>query len=123
MPHLRLIFDDVIIRVETLDTPTARAVLDAVPFESSVNTWGEEVYFHAPIAAGREDGAREVVEAGEVAFWPDGNAIAIGFGRTPASEADEIRLASPCNIWARALDDVKTLRVVAPNTPVKVEAD
>ncbi len=68
----------------------------------------------------REKAARAIVTPGEIAYWPDGPAIAIGFGRTPISQGDETRLASPCNVFARALGDVKTLGVVKAGTKVKV---
>jgi hypothetical protein len=82
-------------------------------------TWGEEVYFDVPVQVARE-AARAIVTPGEIAYWPDGPAIAIGFGRTPISQGYETRLASPCNVFARALADVKTLGAVKAGTKVKV---
>jgi uncharacterized protein len=119
--QLSMSIGDVVIRAELFDTPTADALHQAAPFEAKASTWGDEVYFATPVAPAREADARPVVEPGELAFWPDGNAIAIGFGRTPISRGDECRLASPCNIWGRALDDVKALRSVRSGAAIRVE--
>jgi uncharacterized protein len=115
-------FDGLTLEAELLDTATARAITAALPYEARVMTWGEEVYFDVPVDVAREPDARAVVVPGEIAFWPEGPCIAIGFGRTPISRGDECRLAIPCNVFAKAASDVKVLAKVAGGTRVKVSA-
>src|SRR6201993_2946297 len=110
MPRrIRFDFGTLTLDAELLDTPTAKAVAAALPIDSAALAWGEEVYFEVPVEVAREKDARAVVTPGEIAYWPDGPAIAIGFGRTPISKGDETRLASPCNVFASAIGDVKSL--------------
>ena len=120
MARIRFDFGTLTLDAELFDTPTAKAVAASLPITSSALTWGEEVYFDAPVEVARETDARAVVTPGEIAYWPEGPAIAIGFGRTPLSKGSETRLASPCNVFAKALGDVKTLAAVRAGTKVKV---
>ena len=83
------------------DTATALAIMEALPIEARANRWGGEIYFSIPVEAPLETGAREVLQPGEIGYWPPGGAFCVFFGRTPASEGEEIRAASAVNIVGR----------------------
>ena len=103
------------------DTPTTQALTKALPLVSTARTWGEEVYFDTGIAVPRETNARQVVEPGTVAFWTDGDALALPYGPTPISRGDECRLASPCNVLGQIDGDSRLLATVRDGDPVRVE--
>jgi len=119
--RLRLKFRTERIEVDLLDTPTAKALLEALPFESRAQTWGEEVYFSTPLKAALEKDARQVVEAGTVCFWTEGDALALPYGRTPISSDERPKLASRCNVLGRLVGDPKRLAAVRSGEPVTVE--
>jgi hypothetical protein len=120
MARIRFAFEQLSLEADLLDTVTAKAVLAKLPYDARVMTWGEEVYFDVPVTASREQDARAVVTPGEVAYWPDGPCIALGYGRTPISQGDETRLASPCNIFGKLMGDAKLLAEVKAGSRVTV---
>jgi hypothetical protein len=103
------------------DTPTARALYESLPFTSRANTWGEEVYFDAPVAAKLEHNARQVVDPGAICYWVQGQSLALPYGRTPVSEANECRLVTAVNVLGRFDGDPRKLATVAPGAEITVE--
>ena len=120
MARIRFDFGTLTLEAELTETPTAKAVLAKLPYDARVMTWGEEVYFNVPVEVPREKDSRAVVTPGEVAYWPDGPCIALGFGRTPISNGDETRLASTCNIFGSIVGDAKSLAQVKAGAKVTV---
>jgi len=102
------------------DSETASAVWKALPLSVAGQTWGDEIYFGIPVTAKAED-AREVVDLGDLAYWPPGSAFCIFFGPTPSSRGDEIRPASPVNVFGRVLGDPTVFKSVRSGTKVRVE--
>jgi len=105
------------------DSPTAKAIADALPIQAKGNRWGDEIYFSIPVEAELEPEAREVVEAGELGYWPTGKAFCIFFGPTPASQGNEIRAASAVNIIGRVEGDLSELPNVPNGADVLIESD
>jgi len=111
------------VQVILRDTATADAIYAKLPFESVAQTWGDEVYFSTPIANQiLENDAKDIVQLGELAFWVEGDCIAIGFGPTPLSQGDEIRLAARTNIWADTDYDLTTLSSVQSGDVIMLAA-
>ena len=107
MRRFKMTISSIAITAEVFDTPTADAICDSVSFLSSASVWGEEVYFSTPVSVPFEPDAPDIIKAGELEFWVEGDSIAIGYGLSPISEGNEIRLAAPANIWTRAIEDVR----------------
>tara|TARA_X000001036_G_C20558894_1_gene757550 strand:- start:426 stop:812 length:387 start_codon:yes stop_codon:yes gene_type:complete len=101
------------------DSNTSNLIWDSLPINSSVSTWGDEIYFSIPVNEEEED-AKEVVELGDLGFWPPGNAFCIFFGLTPASSQGEIRPASPVNIIGSINGGLDALKQVNPGESVRI---
>ena len=93
-------------------TKSAATIWDALPLKGMAHAWGEEVYFQVPVKMGEEN-ARQVVNFGDLAYWPEGNSVCIFFGRTPLSQGDEIRAASPVNILGRIINDPRVFQGIS----------
>jgi hypothetical protein len=103
------------------DGPTADAIWNALPIEGRANTWGDEIYFDIPVQLGEEEGASEVVQLGDLGYWPTGHAFCIFFGLTPVSRGDEIRAASAVNIFGHIEGEATVFKGVSSGASIKVE--
>lgn len=102
------------------DSHTAQAIWNALPIEATGNTWGDEIYFSIPVHLGEENG-QEVVQLGDIGYWPPGNAFCIFFGRTPMSQGNEIRPASAVNVFGKLEGDPTEFKAVPSGTRVHIE--
>ncbi len=105
------------------DTPTARALVAALPMEAKAQTWGEEVYFEIPVTAKLESNANQVVPPGTVCFWTEGSSLALPWGRTPVSEGDESRLVTRCNVLGRIDGEPRQLASVRSGDSITVSLE
>jgi hypothetical protein len=102
------------------DTPTAHALVAALPVNAWAQTWGEEVYFELPVKATLERDAKQVVAPGTVCFWVEGSSLALPWGRTPISEGDEPRLVTRCNVLGKIDGDARQLASVRSGDAITV---
>lgn len=113
-------FENISIEAELNDSPTSKDLINLLPIEGISQIWGEEIYFSTSINRENDDWAKETVELGDIAFWPPGNAICLFFGKTPVSQGDEIRPASPTNVMGKIVGDLEILKTVNSGDKVKV---
>ena len=104
MRKIKIFAGNMEIEAELNESKTAKAIYDALPFEGSANRWGDEIYFVIPVTLDAEKDAKDVVEYGDVAYWPEGSCFCIFFGKTPESKDNEIRAASKVNVFAKIKD-------------------
>ena len=102
------------------DTPTARALVEALPQTASANTWGEEVYFSLPVETVLEDNATDAVDPGTICYWVQGTSLALPYGRTPASIGDESRLVTAVNVLGKIEGDPRALAAIGDGDAVTV---
>jgi hypothetical protein len=103
------------------DTKTADAIYQALPIKGRANTWGDEIYFSIPVRLTSEN-PNEVVEMGDLGYWPPGTAFCIFFGKTPVSSGEEIRPASAVNVFGKVRGDAKVFKAVKDGEAITIEA-
>lgn len=120
MRQIQIRAGDVQVIAELNDNRTADAIWEALPLSAAGNTWGDEIYFGIPVRLQAEN-AQAVVSLGDLGYWPAGNAFCIFFGPTPVSRGQEIRPASPVNVFGRVIGDPTEFKKVRDGETVTVE--
>ena len=122
MHNINLKFSSYTINIKLRSNKTASAIKNILPFKSIVKTWGEEIYFEIPIeeSLDLENDAKDIINVGEIAYWIEGKCIAIGYGKTPISKGNEIKLAARTNIWGDSLLNIKELNKIKDGDEVVV---
>ena len=108
------------VTAELNKTKTAQAIWEALPIKSQGDRWGDEIYFSIPVSLEAEN-AQEVVSMGDLGYWPPGTAFCIFFGPTPMSRGEEIRPASPVNVFGKVIGNAKVLKQVTSGTEITIE--
>ena len=118
--RIKITAGSLVVDAELNDTRTASAVWDALPIQANGSTWGDEVYFRIPVEAELESG-QELVELGDIGYWPPGQAFCLFFGPTPASQGDEIRPASEVTVIGKIIGGSGVLKGVSSGISVLIE--
>ncbi len=123
MPQITVSTADFSLSAQLNDSPTARLIWEALPFEGRTNVWGDEIYFEIPVSAGEAAGARELVEVGDLGYWPPGRAFCIFFGPTPVSRDERPRAYSPVNVLGRIEGDARRFEAVRQGDRIDIRRE
>mgnify|MGYP000850986362 FL=1 len=119
---IKIIIAGTSVLAELNESPTAKMIMDALPLKASFNTWGDEIYFSIPVKASLDNTAKEIVELGDLGFWPPGSAFCIFFGMTPMSSKGKIIPASAVNIIGRVIDEPSIFKKLTNESEISLEA-
>ena len=119
---IQITTQNITVEAELLDRSESDNFYSSLPFTGRVTTWGLEIYFSIDHSMELQEDASEIVNLGDIAFWPPGNAFCIFFGPTPASIGDEIRAASEVNLLGKIIGDPLVFKSVPSGTDIKIEA-
>ncbi len=107
------------IEAELLESKLAEKLTGILPYQTRVNTWGEEIYFAIPLKSDIEK-PQETVARGDVAYWPEGACLCLFFGPTPISSEEEIRPASAVEVVGKIPSGYEVLKKVISGSRVSI---
>ena len=119
---IKIFCNDIEAVAELGDSETSKAIFKILPIDGAANRWGDEIYFVIPLRLDLEKGADDIVEKGDLAYWPEGCCFCIFFGKTPESTETEIKAASKVNIFGKVYGDLSAFKTVKNGDLVIIEA-
>jgi len=117
---IKIIATQIEMIAELNDTKTAQKLWEVLPIRAIGNRWGDEIYFSIPVKT-EIDNLQEIVEIGDIAYWPEGPAFCIFFGPTPISSGDKIRPASAVTVLGKLLGNPKDFKKIKSGTKITLE--
>ncbi|MDP7180729.1 MAG: cyclophilin-like fold protein [Candidatus Woesearchaeota archaeon] len=121
MKKIIIKINDIKLEAELTNSETAEEIYNALPITAKISTWGDEIYFEIPVHVELDQTAKEVVDKGDLGFWPQGDCFCIFYGPTPASKGNEIRPASKVNIFGKVTSDTEILKTIKDNPEITIE--
>lgn len=120
---IKICVGDLVVQGELNESPTATLIWEALPIVGKANLWGDEIYFSIPVDADLDNTAHDVVERGDLGYWPQGRAFCMFFGPTPVSRGDEIRPASAVNLVGKIRGDLRIFKEVQEGITVRLNKE
>jgi hypothetical protein len=110
MSHISISAGSVTMTAVLNDSETAKKLLGALPLKGPARTWGDEIYFDTELSLPEEE-PQAHVPPGAIAYWPQGKAICLFFGQTPAS---------PVNVIGKMLGNPRDFAAVSPGDTIRI---
>ena len=120
MTEITISSGELSVQAQLNQSPTAEAIIAALPLTGQASTWGEEIYFEIPVDMPQAPDARTEVEVGDLGYWPAGNALCIFFGPTPVSSGEKPKAYSPVNLIGSVAGDAKLFRTVRDGDEISI---
>ena len=119
--EIRIMIKNISLDAELFDTSCANAIAGILPIETAPNEWGDEFYFEIAVKKQLDETATTKVKAGDIGFWPPGNALAIFFGPTPMSSGADPVPASAVNLVGKIKGDATGLKKAKGAKSIRIQ--
>lgn len=121
MYKINLSTDRTTLVAEIADTDISEKLFASLPFFSTINIWGEEIYFSMPEINTSGADLTEDVSVGDIAYWPEGNCLCVFWGKTPLSTGDNPVPASGVIVLGKITEGLEKIHNISEGENISVE--